>query len=457
MPSTLLSRPHVLMGLLFFPRGGSAQVTRSLAHVLPPQGWDVTIVSSSLQVPDCPGDAAIFFDGLDIHAVDCTAALQAADPLCANPPLPPSYEDRPGAPDRVFASVDQSTYEHMTRVWAQQLSIAGASTSAILHLHHLTPLHAAAAGVAPHVPVVGHLHGTELLMLEAIIDGPPPGWTSAAAWARRLRAWAASCQLLIVPSANLVAQASDRLGLPPERVVHLPNGFDPDRFDRRTVDRKAVWQQVLVEHPQGWRPGGEPGSVAYTGSQVEMLAEAVVLLYVGRFTALKRLDLLLAAFVRAYPSFQVPAALVVLGGFPGEWEGEHPFDTITRIGAQHVYLAGWHEQETLPTLFAAADVVVLASDQEPFGQVLVEGMACGLPAIAVAAQGPSEIVIEGKTGWLVPPNDEVAFAAALVTVVNGETGRRTRGDAAYADVHARYTWPALGAQLTGIYEELLQR
>jgi glycosyltransferase involved in cell wall biosynthesis len=452
MRHTLRSRPHALMGLFFFPRGGSAQVTRSLARVLPPQGWDVTLVSSSLQLPDHPGNAAVFFEGLDIHPLDCSAALAAADPLLATPPLPPSYEDRPGAPDRVFASVDQRTYEHITRVWAQQLGMAGAATATVLHLHHLTPLNAAAARVAPHVPVVGHLHGTELLMLAAIREGPPAQWTYAAAWARRLRAWAASCRRLLVPSASLAPQASDLLGLPPERFLHLPNGFDPERFDRRRVDRGAVWRQALVEHPQGWRPGGAPGSVAYTTEQVAALTDAVVLLYVGRFTALKRLDTLLGAFVRAYPAFQAPAALVLLGGYPGEWEGEHPYDTLARIGAHHVYLAGWREQETLPTFFAAADVVVLASDYEPFGQVVVEGMACGLPVIAVAAGGPKEMVIEGKTGWLVPPQDE---AASLVSAVNGEAERRTRGDAAYTDAHARFTWPALGAQLIGIYEDLL--
>ncbi len=66
-------RPRALMGLLFFPRGGSAQVTRSLAHVLPQQGWDVTVMSSSLHVPGLPGDAHTFFAGLDL--TDLTAPL----------------------------------------------------------------------------------------------------------------------------------------------------------------------------------------------------------------------------------------------------------------------------------------------------------------------------------------------------------------------------------------------
>ena len=82
-------------------------------------------------------------------------------------------------------------------------------------------------------------------------------------------------------------------------------------------------------------------------------------------------------------------------------------------------------------------------------------MACGLPAIAVAAHGPSEIVEEGQTGWLVPPDDECALAAALVAAVNDATERRRRGSAAYADVRRRYDWSLLGAKLAYTYEALL--
>ena len=175
----------------------------------------------------------------------------------------------------------------------------------------------------------------------------------------------------------------------------------------------------------------------------------------GRFTAVKRLGLLITAYSRAQASFAVPAPLVLLGGFPGEWEGEHPLDTIQRTGASNVFLAGWHDHDELPDIFAVSDVVVLPSVREQFGQVLVEGMACGLPAIAVAAHGPSEIVEDGQTGWLVPPDDEDALAAALVMAVNDANERRRRGTAAYAAVRTRYGWPIVGAQLALIYEALL--
>src|SRR5690348_9606690 len=115
------ARPRVVMGLLFYPRGGSAHVARSLAQMLPEHGWKVRVVSGSLQLPGHPGDARTFFAGLDLFAIDYTAALTAADPLGADPPFHPSYEDRPGAPDRVFATVDDATYTHLVTAWAHIL------------------------------------------------------------------------------------------------------------------------------------------------------------------------------------------------------------------------------------------------------------------------------------------------------------------------------------------------
>src|SRR6266704_468898 len=173
-------------------------------------------------------------------------------------------------------------------------------------------------------------------------------------------------------------------------------------------------------------------------------AQGPVLLYVGRFTAVKRIGLLISAYSRAQASFAIPAPLVLLGGFPGEWEGEHPLETIQRTGARDVFLAGWHGHDELPDIFSASDVVVLPSVREQFGQVLVEGMACGLPAIAVAARGLSEIDADGKTGGVVPADEEDALAAALVMAVNDAYERRRRGTAAYAAVRARYGWPILG-------------
>src|SRR5829696_3153762 len=125
---------------MFFPRGGSAQVMRYLAKSLAEHGWESTLVAGS-----APGesDAREFFKGLDVRPVDYSAALEADDPLGADPPLHPSYEDREDAPDKVFAKVDDETYEHLVDAWQKLLTDAGAGDADVIHLNHLTPINEA--------------------------------------------------------------------------------------------------------------------------------------------------------------------------------------------------------------------------------------------------------------------------------------------------------------------------
>jgi glycosyltransferase involved in cell wall biosynthesis len=439
------------MGLYFFPRGGSAHVAENLSRALPETGWDVRIVSGSLSRPGRPGDARSFYHGVDVHPVDMTAALDAPDPVRAAVPLHGSFEDRPGAPDRILASLDDVAFEQHVDVWSQALESAGARDADVLHLHHLTPLSEAAARVAPDVPVVGHLHGTELLMLEAIERGAP--WAHGEAWAERMRGWAARCEAIILLSETQVERVADMLDVSPGRCVVVSNGFDPETFRAHEVDRMAHWKRHLVDSPQGWAPGGEPGSVGYSERDLDAFAAAgPVLLYVGRFTEVKRVPLLVEAYAHARREFEHRAPLVILGGFPGEWEGEHPLEAIQRSGAQDVFLAGWHGHDELPGFLNASDAVVLPSVREQFGQVLVEGMACGLPPVAVDAHGPSEIVHHGRTGWLVEGDDRDDLARALVEVVNDPEERRRRGQAARLDAERRFAWPSLAGRVASVYE-----
>ncbi|MFL5887010.1 MAG: glycosyltransferase family 4 protein, partial [Thermoleophilaceae bacterium] len=216
-----------------------------------------------------------------------------------------------------------------------------------------------------------------------------------------------------------------------------------------------LWRRWLVDDPHGWDPESqEPGSVAYEESDLAAFG-GPVLLYVGRYTEVKRIPLLIRAHARARERFDEPAPLVLLGGYPGEWEGEHPLEVIRETGARDVFLAGWRSHDELAEALNAADLVVLPSVHEQFGQVIVEGMACGLAAIAVDAHGPATIVDDGDTGWLVPPDDEDAMVEALVAAVNDGDERRRRGDAAYEVARSRYSWPALVERAARVYDEVV--
>jgi len=447
MPST----PNkLLMGIYFYPRGGSAHVCRAIAREFERNGSEVTVLSGSRSDLDEHTEAPSFYAGLDLRAVDFAPALGSGDPLgfdgpAGTAPIQGSYEDRHEAEDPVLAAIGDEDFELQVDAWARELDRAGAATADLLYLHHLTPLNEAAARAFPEVPVLGHVHGTELLMLERIAAGAPFGWTDADAWAERIRAWAGACRQIIVSDPKGLERASEVLEVEPERFLCVPNGFDRN-FTPGAIDRRAHWRRHLVERPRGWRPGSPPGSVAYGEADLEAL-DGTVLLYVGRFTEVKRLPLLIEAYAQARRRFREPTALVLLGGHTGEWEGEHPIETIERIDCPGVFLVGWHSHADLPDFLRAADLLVHASVHEQFGQVLVEAMACGLPAIAVDRGGPAAIVDDPETGWLVEPDDAVAFAAAMVEAADDAPGRRRRGRRAREEVADRYAWHQIGLDL----------
>jgi len=443
----------MLMGIYFYPRGGSAHATRALARELGRNGVDVTLVAGSRSDLGEAAIASCFYEGLDLQAVDFTPALRSADPLryaggSGTAPMHGSYEDRPGAADPVLAQLDDEELELQVRAWAAALEQAAAGAVDLLYLHHLTPLNEAAARALPGVPVIGHVHGTELLMLEETEAGPPAGWDHAAAWAERLRRWAAGCRRIVVNDRGGLARAAELLRLDEERFACIPGGFDAV-FSPGEIDRRAHWRRHLVERPRGWAPGGSPGSVAYEERDLDAL-EGTVLLAVGRFTEVKRLPLLIEAFASAQPEFETAAALVLIGGHPGEWEGEHPHEAIERTGARNVFLAGWHGHGELPGFLRAGDLLVHAAVREQFGQVLVEAMACGLPVVAVNRGGPASIVEDPETGWLVESDDVGALAARMVAAVNDDGDRRARGRRARERAAAHYSWERVGAELAAL-------
>jgi len=113
--------------------------------------------------------------------------------------------------------------------------------------------------------------------------------------------------------------------------------------------------------------------------------------------------------------------------------GEGPLEsqvrqTIGRLGlADRCQLVPF--QEDIRPILQEADVLVLTSQEESFGLVLVEAGAFGLPVIATRTQGPTEIVLDGQTGLLVPVADPAALATAMDRLAADPAQRRRMGQA----------------------------
>jgi glycosyltransferase involved in cell wall biosynthesis len=446
----------VAMGLFFYPRGGSAHVARSLARVGPAHGIELTLAAGSLGEPGEPSHARSFFAGLEVWPV----AVGLDEPQRPAVAFLPTYEEGASAGERVFTQVDDRAYERIVEAWIAALSRAGAAAADVLHLHHLTPIHEAALREFADVPIVTQLHGTELALLERIEREPRPVWEYASAWAERMRRWANSSARVIVSAPALAQEAHALLALDRERLVCLANGVDTNTFGCRPLSpeaRSALWQHWLSEEPKGWRPGRAAGSVTYSKADVDRFREgAPIVLYVGRYTEAKRLPLLIRAWDGVCAQAGREATLVLVGGYPGEWEDDHPIEVIEKQRARNVFLAGWRDQHEVAAALNASDLLVLPSARESFGLVLVEAMACGLPVIATDCAGPRSIVEHGETGWLVPPDDQQALTEAITHALQNSDERRRRGTAALRHVYERYTWPAIANRLASIYQETRQ-
>ena len=147
-----------------------------------------------------------------------------------------------------------------------------------------------------------------------------------------------------------------------------------------------------------------------------------VVLFVGRLTRVKRVDRLLDAMVEVQEA--VPSALLVVAG-----DGELS-DELRRMAAQagvRVMFLGWRSD--VASLYAAADLAVLSSDNEGMPVSLLEAAMSGVPAVTTDAGSASEVVVDGVTGVVVQRSAN-SLAAGLVSLLNDAPAIRRMGDEA---------------------------
>jgi glycosyltransferase involved in cell wall biosynthesis len=194
------------------------------------------------------------------------------------------------------------------------------------------------------VPYITHLHGTELKFFDYLLKRDPQAGLD---WLHLMTTWAQGSAAVVCASQDLARKALDLLGLRPELVVHLPQGVDPTLFAPRRGPNQlstADWLEWLVDHPRGWDSSGKVGSIRYHTDQVlgdfTPEQDRGFAIFVGRYLAFKGLPVLLQAYRRARVEHGVTAPLVIWGGSPGEWDGEHPFDLAQRLASEGVYFVG---------------------------------------------------------------------------------------------------------------------
>lgn len=120
----------------------------------------------------------------------------------------------------------------------------------------------------------------------------------------------------------------------------------------------------------------------------------------------------------------------------------------------HVTFTGWVSDQQLHQIYSSADIVVLPSvNNEPFGLLLADGMAYGLPAVATRGGGVPEIVVDGKTGLLVNRDDSSQLAAAISQLLTDDKLRADMGQAARERVKL-FTWNRASERMFRLYKEI---
>lgn len=188
------------------------------------------------------------------------------------------------------------------------------------------------------------------------------------------------------------------------RTVH--NAVDLARFDPATRDRDAARSALGL--PDGAFAAGVVGQITPWKGQLEAV-DAVGAL-AGRHPQLHLLVVGEAKFVDAATRYDNRAYLARL------------HEAIATRGLDgRIRLLG--ERDDVPGVLRALDALLVPSWEEPFGRVVLEGMAMGVPVLATRVGGPAEIVTDGRDGLLLPAREPAAWSAALERLI-GEAGLR---------------------------------
>jgi glycosyltransferase involved in cell wall biosynthesis len=172
--------------------------------------------------------------------------------------------------------------------------------------------------------------------------------------------------------------------------------------------------------------------------------EEVIVSYVGRIVWEKGLRVF-ADVIESLRARGIPHRAMMVGDGPAEKELMQRLpDTI---------FTGYLEGTDLARAYASSDVFLFPSDTETFGNVTLEAMASGLPAVCADATGSRSLVDHGTTGFLATPRDAQSFLDATERLVTDTALRKEMGHNAL-EKSRHYEWEAVMARLAGYYEEI---
>jgi len=214
------------------------------------------------------------------------------------------------------------------------------------------------------------------------------------------------------------------------RLRVIPNGIDLSEYD-------------------------QPADPARLRDQYGLTAGTPVVTTIGRLEHWKGQHVFVEALPAMFAACPEARALIVGGAAVNKPEySEQLTARCAELGiANKVTFTGIRQD--IPAVLAASSVLVLPTvTPEPFGRTVVEAMAAQIPVVATAAGGPLETVVDGETGFLVPPDDAAALAERIVDILSDPARRECMGAAGRRRAVERFSLQRLVNDMATLFEEV---
>jgi len=240
------------------------------------------------------------------------------------------------------------------------------------------------------------------------------------------RLWNATDQVLSV-SEVLRENLHKKFDFPKEHIRVVANGVNLSRFDlsRHGVDYKA---------------------------RLGLPANALVFGAVGRVVPVKAYPILLRAAKLIFQEIS-HAHLLIVGDGPLLDELVQLANELDIMPRVHF----WGARKDVPEILRGLEVYVLSSESEGMSNTILEAMACGRAVVATAVGGNPELVVDGETGLLVPPNDPSAMATAITKLLRGPEQCRQMGELGRRRVEEKFSLEVMVRNYAKVYLEIFRR
>lgn len=394
----------------------------------------ISLHTSPLDPPGA-GDSG----GMNVHVRETMGRLAERDVAvdvytrCAGRGVPEVHELTPLT--RVIqvqagpcAAVEKSSLPELVPAFVRSFLERDLPPYDVVHAHYWLSGHAArAARSAWGAPLVASFHTLGRVKNAALAPGDVP---EPEARIRGEQALIRAADRVVAPTAIEARDLVDLYGARPDAIRVVTPGVDRARFHPRPRNESRM----------AW---------GLSGSRVA--------LFVGRLQPHKGPDVAIrtvAAAVRADPDATRDLVLVLAGGSSGAW-GPGTLHALARAEgiADRVRLVDSVIHEELPTLYAAADVLLVPSRTESFGLAALEAQASGVPVVASSVGGLRTIVGDGESGLLVPGHDPREHAKRVLRILRSPELALRMSRAAVLRAK-RFPWDRTVDRLLAVYGEL---